>query len=239
MRALRHFLSFLARPKIVKLSIISGIGIISGALIDAVVFLNVLNRITRGEVLEAATLLRLSYEATLMFIGYVIILLGFLRSSYSIIRNEKCNADSKKLQIQFIILLSFIISFLIARAFVVLLNAPINPAYQLWLKGYRIHHFFYGIGMLIIGGWLGHIRNGRLLTRISASLYGIGVGLIVDEFGLLLTFGDYWAAQSYLFFVVLSLFFLVTLLSEAYSQFKIAVRPQETVRRASFEHLLP
>jgi len=229
MREIQHFLSFLARPKIVKLSIIGGTGIIGGALIDAVVFLNILNKFTRGEVLEAATLLRLSYESTLIFIGYVIILLGFLRSTYSMVRNEKCNANSKKLQIQFIILFSFIISFLIARAFVVLLNAPINPAYQLWLKGYRIHHFFYGIGVLIIGGWLGHIRNGRLLTKISASLYGIGVGLIVDEFGLLLTFGDYWAAQSYLFFVVISVFFLITLVSEAYSQFKIYLSQSPSV----------
>jgi len=229
MREIQHFLSFLARPKIVKLSIIGGTGIIGGALIDAVVFLNILNKFTRGEVLEAATLLRLSYESTLIFVGYVIILLGFLRSTYSMVRNEKCNANSKKLQIQFIILFSFIISFLIARAFVVLLNAPINPAYQLWLKGYRIHHFFYGIGVLIIGGWLGHIRNGRLLTKISASLYGIGVGLIVDEFGLLLTFGDYWAAQSYLFFVVISVFFLITLLSEAYSQFKIHLSQSRSV----------
>jgi len=229
MREIQHFLSFLARPKIVKVSIISGIGIIGGALIDAVVFLNILNKITRGEALEAATLLRLSYESTLIFVGYVIILLGFLRSTYSMVRNEKCNANSKKLQIQFIILFSFIISFLIARAFVVLLNAPINPAYQLWLKGYRIHHFFYGIGVLIIGGWLGHIRNGRRLTKISASLYGIGVGLVVDEFGLLLTFGDYWAAQSYLFFVVISVFFLITLLSEAYSQFKIYLSQSRSV----------
>jgi len=229
MREIQHFLSFLARPKIVKLSIIGGTGIIGGALIDAVVFLNILNKFTRGEVLEAATLLRLSYESTLIFVGYVIILLGFLRSTYSMVRNEKCNANSKKLQIQFIILFSFIISFLIARAFVVLLNAPINPAYQLWLKGYRIHHFFYGIGVLIIGGWLGHIRNGRRLTKISASLYGIGVGLVVDEFGLLLTFGDYWAAQSYLFFVVISVFFLITLLSEAYSQFKIYLSQSRSV----------
>ena len=229
MREIQHFLSFLARPKIVKVSIISGIGIIGGALIDAVVFLNILNKITRGEALEAATLLRLSYESTLIFVGYVIILLGFLRSTYSMVRNEKCNANSKKLQIQFIILFSFIISFLIARAFVVLLNAPINPAYQLWLKGYRIHHFFYGIGVLIIGGWLGHIRNGRRLTKISASLYGIGVGLVVDEFGLLLTFGDYWAAQSYLFFVVISVFFLITLVSEAYSQFKIYLSQSRSV----------
>ncbi|RZN40310.1 MAG: hypothetical protein EFT35_03120 [Methanophagales archaeon ANME-1-THS] len=227
-RELHRFLSFLVRPKIVKASMISGTGLISGALIDAVVFLNILDKLTRGEVFEAALLLRLSYEATLLFIGYIILSLGFLWSTYPMLRNEKCAADSKKLQIQFVILLSFIISFLIARAFVLLLNVPINPAYQLWLKGYRVHHFFFGIAVLMIGGWLSHLHNGGKLTMISAALYGIGVGLVVDEFGLLLTFGDYWAAQSYLFFVIISLFFLIALLIEAYNRFTSYQSPSLT-----------
>lgn len=219
MRELRHFLSFLTRPKIVKMSIISGTVIIVGALIDAVLFLNILNIFTGGEVVNAATLLRLGYESTLIFIGYIILLFGILNSAFLMLRNHKFKPNSKKLQIQVIILFSFIIAFLIARAFVVLLDVPINPAYQLWIKGYRVHHFFFGIGVLVIGGWLGHIQYGRLITKISACLYGIGVGLVVDEFGLLLTFGDYWAAQSYIFFVIISLLFLIMLLSEAYKLF--------------------
>jgi hypothetical protein len=219
MRELRHFLSFLTRPKIVRISMVSGTATIVGALIDAVFFLNILNIFIGGEVVNAATLLRLGYESTLIFIGYVILLFGFLTSAFFMLRNHKLNAPPKKLQIQFIVLLSFIISFLIARAAVVLLDVPINPAHQLWVKGYRIHHFFYGIAVLVIGGWLGHIQNGRIITKISAGLYGIGVGLLVDEFGLLLTFGDYWTAQSYTFFVIISLLFLITLLLEAYKVF--------------------
>ncbi|MDI6811666.1 MAG: hypothetical protein QMD80_08405 [archaeon] len=219
MRELRHFLSFLTRPKSVKISIISGTVIIVGALVDAVLFLNILNMFTKDKALSAATLLRLGYESTLIFIGYIILLFGILNSAFLMLRNHKFNAPPKKLQIQVIILISFIIAFLVARAFVVLLDVPINPAYQLWIKGYRVHHFFFGIGVLVIGGWLGHIQYGRLITKISAGLYGIGVGLVVDEFGLLLTFGDYWAAQSYIFFVIISLFFLIMLLSEAYKLF--------------------
>lgn len=219
MRELRHFLSFLTRPKSVKISLISGTAIIVGALIDAVFFLNILNIFTGGEVVNAATLLRLGYESTLIFIGYVILLFGLLNSAFLMLRNHKFNAPPKKLQIQFIALIFFIISFLIGRTFVVLLDVPINPAYQLWIKGYRVHHFFFGIGLLIIGGWLGHIQHGDSMTKISAALYGIGVGLVVDEFGLLLTFGDYWAAQSYVFFVIISLLFVITLLLEAYKLF--------------------
>lgn len=219
MRELQRFLSFLLRPKIVKVSILTGLGLISGALIDAVVFLDILNKFTRGEVLEAATLLRLGYESALIFIGYIILLLGFLRSFYSMVRNGKCTTETKKFPILFIILLSFLISFLIARAFVLLLDVPFNPGYQLWIKGYRVHHFFFGIGVLMVGGWLSHLHNGGKLTMISAALYGIGVGLIGDEFGLLLTFGDYWAAQSYVFFVIISLLFLIALIIEAYNLF--------------------
>ncbi len=219
MRELRHFLSFLTGPKSVKISLISGIAIIIAALVDAVFFLNILDMLTKGKAPDAATLLRLGYESTLIFIGYVILLCGLLNSAFLMLRNHNFNAPPKKLQIQFTILFTFIIAFLVARASVVLLDVPVNHAYQLWIKGYRVHHFFFGIGLLVIGGWLGHIQYGRLITRISAALYGIGAGLVVDEFGLLLTFGDYWAAQSYIFFVIISLLFLIMLLLEAYKLF--------------------
>jgi hypothetical protein len=217
-REIHHFLSYFTRLKIVKMSIISGATVIIASLIDTVFFLDVLNIFT-DEFIDAAMLLRMTCESTLIFIGYAILLFGMLSSAFSMLRDHKFKSNSKKLQIQFIILSTFIISFFIARAFVVLLDVPINPAYQFWLKGYRVHHFFFGIGLLAIGGWLGHIQRGRFVTKISASLYGGGLGLIVDEFGLLLTFGDYWAIQSYIFFVLISLFLLITLLFESYKLF--------------------
>ena len=218
-RKIHPFLSYFTRRKLVKVSIISGATFIIATLIDAVFFLDVLNIFT-DDFIDAAMLLRMTYESTLIFIGYAILLFGMLSSAFAMLRDHKCKSDSKKLQIQFIILSTFIISFFIARAFVVLLDVPINPACQLWVKGYRVHHFFFGIGLLVIGGWLGHIQCGqRLVTWISAGLYGGGLGLIVDEFGLLLTFGDYWAIQSYIFFVLISLFLLITLLFESYKVF--------------------
>jgi len=192
--------------------------IIVASLIKAAYFLDLVKLFT-GEAFETAVLLRLSYEATLILMGYVILLLGFLRSIFSTLQNDNFKANSKKLQIQFIVLSAFIFSFFIARAFVVLLDVPISPAHQLWMKGYRIHHFFVGIGLLAIGGWLGYIRCGHRVTQISAALYGGGLGSIVDEFGLLLTFGDYWSPLSYTFFVTVSLFLLIMLLFEAYKIF--------------------
>ncbi len=219
MSEIHHFLSYFTRHKLVKMCIICGATFIIAALIDAVFLLNVLNIFT-NDFIDAAMLLRMTYESTLMFIGYAIFLLGMLSSTFSMLRDYKFKSNSKKLQIQFIVLSTFVVSFFIARTFVVLLSADINPACQLWVKGYRVHHFLFGIGLLVIGGWLGHIHCGRrLVTWIAAGLYGGGLGLVVDEFGLLLTFGDYWAIQSYIFFVLISLFLLVTLLFESYKVF--------------------
>jgi hypothetical protein len=212
---IHHFLSYLTGPKSTKISLLIGAGTILGALFDALFSVNIM-KIFTGEILKTGELLRLGYDGTLILIGYLVLLFGLLRSVFSTLRDTEFKTHSKRLLIQFVILCSFIISFSIARTFVILLDVPINPEFQLWLKGYRIHHFFFGIGLLIIGGWLGHIQSGQRMTLISAGLYGSGFGFVVDEFGLLLTFGDYWLPQSYLFFVIFSLFLLIMLLFEAY-----------------------
>jgi len=76
----------------------------------------------------------------------------------------------------------------------------------LYIKGYHIHHFYYGILLLIVSNWLTLIRYKKLYRRVSKVLasimFGGGLGLIIDEFGLLLTMefgikGNYWAPQSY------------------------------------------
>ncbi len=214
-----QFLSYFMRHKTVKACMIGGTLIFVIALIEEVLPLDIFT----NNIVVAAMLLHMSYESTLVFTGYGIILLGALISVFLMLKEIRSRRKDilrpKKLEMQFIILFFFIISFLIARSFVVLLNADINPTFQLWMKGYRIHHFFFGIGLLVIGGWLGHIYHGNILSLLSAGIYGIGLGLIADEFGLMLTFGDYWADQSYTFFVAISLFLLVTLLFESYKVF--------------------
>lgn len=63
------------------------------------------------------------------------------------------------------------------------------------LFGYHIHHFFYGFVLLVIAGW-GALLRPDWSRRHLAVVYGLGVGIFVDEFGFLLTWGDYWARQS-------------------------------------------
>jgi len=69
-------------------------------------------------------------------------------------------------------------------------------------SGIHFHHFWYGIEMLAIVGWLSIVglRTERL-DRAYALIYGLGLGLIGDEVGLLLTFGNYYSELTYLIFV--------------------------------------
>jgi len=91
----------------------------------------------------------------------------------------------------------------------------------LYIKGYHIHHFYYGILLLIFSNWLTLIRYKRLYKRIfkvvASIMFGGGLGLVTDEFGLLLTMefgikGNYWAPQSYYAIGIVSVVFLISLL---------------------------
>lgn len=91
-------------------------------------------------------------------------------------------------------LVSFIASFTIARAF-----TSLYPKIFWEFSGYHIHHFWYGLAMLAVGGWLGISAENERLNRVAAILFGAGGGLIGDEVGLLLTLESegYWAEITY------------------------------------------
>src|SRR5438552_15161190 len=65
----------------------------------------------------------------------------------------------------------------------------------------HFHHFWYGLGMITLVGWLGIAFNRPRLVRTYAIIFGLGSGLIGDEVGLLLTFGDYQSSLTTDFFV--------------------------------------
>lgn len=94
---------------------------------------------------------------------------------------------------------SFVFSFVIARAF-----TTISPDTVLVSGSLHIHHFWYGLIMLGVGGWLGISYNDVKIDRLAAILFGAGGGLIVDEVGLLLTLEseNYWAAITYTFVIM-------------------------------------
>jgi hypothetical protein len=108
---------------------------------------------------------------------------------------------------------AFIFSFIAARTF-----TTFFPSTVLVSQGVHVHHFWYGMVLLAVGGWLGINYNNRETDRVAAILYGAGGGLIVDEVGLLLTFGNYWTGLTYTFLVVLLSSVTILILFNRYRQ---------------------
>ncbi len=71
------------------------------------------------------------------------------------------------------------------------------------LFGYHIHHFYFGILLMGIAGWLAIAGRTKISKEKLALVYGAGLGLLMDEIGLLLTWGDYASTLSYLLGVFL------------------------------------
>jgi len=139
------------------------------------------------------------------------LLLQRLKKSQTIELQKK--KHSQLLELQFIITISFLIAFTASRAIVVL-SGESKPSLELWIGNYHIHHFFLGILLLSLSGWMGLVGNQKKYKYSSAILYGGGLGLLIDEIGLLLTWGNYWAKQSYVFGVIVIFIFLSIILYE-------------------------
>lgn len=128
--------------------------------------------------------------------------------------NSVVDPDMKRLygaekpNLSFIMLLSFLASFAAARVF-----TAFFPSTVFRVQGYHIHHFWYGLALLAIGGWIGINYHDEHIDRIAAIIFGTGGGLVGDEIGLLVTFGDYYSGLTYTFVISLLAFaFMVTLL---------------------------
>src|ERR1022692_2330522 len=68
--------------------------------------------------------------------------------------------------------------------------------------------------MVVTAGWLGITSNHPTWRRVYAVVFGFGGGLIGDEVGLLLTFGNYHSQLTYVLFIGLVCFVTpVTLLA--------------------------
>jgi len=68
-------------------------------------------------------------------------------------------------------------------------------------QGIHFHHFWYGLAMMGVAGWLGIAENDNRYNRVYALVFGLGAGFVGDEVGLLLTFGDYYSTLTSDFFV--------------------------------------
>jgi len=67
-----------------------------------------------------------------------------------------------------------------------------SVVFQLWGFNVHFHHFNYGFILLVIGLLLTFFE-GPWIVRVQHTLFGVGLGFIVDEYWLLLIFDDHAA----------------------------------------------
>ncbi len=131
----------------------------------------------------------------------------------------------KDREIPFRITISFLSAFVVIRVLVFIAGSAHSKFAQaaklgqppgvkfaigknLILFGYHIHHFYVGVALMAIAGWAVLMDSRRIPRKTAAILYGAGLGLFMDEIGLLLTWGDYFSSLSYLLILLVSVVFL-------------------------------
>ncbi len=98
-----------------------------------------------------------------------------------------------------LVLVAFVLTFIAARVVVYLIMTRRMPDLYLHLGGTHVHHLNYGIFLLVfVGAWLLLAPPPRYRLNLPAILYGIGLALTFDEFGMWLHLGGaYWQRASF------------------------------------------
>ena len=137
---------------------------------------------------------------------------------------EKNNGinNKKDKAIPFIISSSYLLTFLIIRLAVIIAGSAGSAAStaaktgdiqfyigtNIILFGYHIHHLYIGIVLIALAGWFSITQTASSDRKDNALMYGIGLGLFMDEIGLLLSWGDYWHSTTYLLSLLLGGLFM-------------------------------
>ncbi|MEU2114402.1 hypothetical protein ABZ567_01815 [Streptomyces sp. NPDC016459] len=95
-------------------------------------------------------------------------------------------------------LTSFVVTFLVTRSVTRLIRAGRGPFGNVSSGGLHIHHVVPGVVLTVIGGFgaVGSDRHG-VGGAVFAVVFGIGAGLVLDEFALILHLDDvYWTEEG-------------------------------------------
>jgi hypothetical protein len=95
-------------------------------------------------------------------------------------------------------LASFLLTFLLTRTVTRLIRAGKGPFRDVSPGGVHIHHVVPGVVLTVIGGF-GAVGSGRygVAASVCAVIFGLGAGLVLDEFALILHLDDvYWTEQG-------------------------------------------
>ncbi|MDT0444105.1 hypothetical protein [Streptomyces johnsoniae] len=95
-------------------------------------------------------------------------------------------------------LAAFICTFLVTRAVTRLIRAGRGPFHDVSAGGAHVHHAVPGVVLMTVGGFGGLAAGGRgWAAGATAVVFGIGTGLVLDEFALILYLHDvYWSDQG-------------------------------------------
>ena len=95
----------------------------------------------------------------------------------------------------FFVLIFFLLSFVISRWYSLYFH------FYVYIRGYHIHHFYFGALTLALGAILGILNNNHNKKRlfIACALIGIGMGMFADEIGLLLNSTNSTGMNEYFF----------------------------------------
>jgi hypothetical protein len=97
------------------------------------------------------------------------------------------------------VLASFLATFITARTLVYLIMSRRIPNVTFHARGTHVHHLDYGIFLLALVGAALLFRPGDdRLRRAATMVYGVGLALTFDEFGMWLHLGGgYWQRASF------------------------------------------
>lgn len=104
-----------------------------------------------------------------------------------------------------LLLLAFLISFSLARTY------SLSFGKSLYILGFQVHHFYFGMLTLSVGGVIGLLVRSQKILRVASVLIGVGIGLFADEIGLLLNCTSPNRTCAYAFPDTLDIIGLITL----------------------------
>ncbi|MEV5732275.1 hypothetical protein ACWER6_33020 [Streptomyces sp. NPDC004009] len=95
-------------------------------------------------------------------------------------------------------LAAFVLTFLVTRVITRLIRAGRGPFGNVRAGGLHIHHVVPGVVLTVVGGF-GAVASDRHGAggAVAAVVFGVGAGLVLDEFALILHLDDvYWTAEG-------------------------------------------
>jgi hypothetical protein len=92
---------------------------------------------------------------------------------------------------------AFVLTFVVTRVVTRLIRAGKGPFGNVSAGGLHIHHVVPGVVLTVVGGFGALASRQGFGTGLSAVVFGVGAGLVLDEFALILHLADvYWTEQG-------------------------------------------